>query len=212
MAQCFLLSKLLGQPPVVTPWPATCCYTLAKHLLLHLGQPPVVTPWPATCCYTLASHLLLHLGQPPVVTPWPATCCYTLASHLLLHLGQPPVVTPWPATCCYTLASHLLLHLGQPPVVTPWPATCCYTLASHLLLHLHIEMLHVKEVQTDYPHFLDFVILNSDFNTASSTPACTVFKGGRPAKAVWEHFVKVESTGKNSCSTQVLWSPDVTQM
>ena len=44
--------------------------------------------------------------------------------------------------------------------------------------------------------FLDIVILNSDFNSASSTPACTMFKGSRPAKAVWEHFVKLESNGK----------------
>ena len=26
-------------------------------------------------------------------------------------------------------------------------------------------------------------------NSASSMPARTMFKGGRPAKAVWEHFV-----------------------
>ena len=65
----------------------------------------------------------------------------------------------------------------------------------------------MKEIQIDYPHILDIVILNSDFNIASSTSECTMFKGGRPAKAVWEHFVKVESNGKT-----VLWSPDVTQM
>ena len=38
--------------------------------------------------------------------------------------------------------------------------------------------------------------MNSDFNSASSTPAYSMFKGGRPAKTVWEHFVKVESNGK----------------
>ena len=54
----------------------------------------------------------------------------------------------------------------------------------------------MKEVQIDYLLFLDIVILNSDFNSASSTPACTMFKCGRPAKAVWEHFVKVKSNGK----------------
>ena len=50
----------------------------------------------------------------------------------------------------------------------------------------------MKEVQIDYPLFLDIVILIS----ASNTPACSMFNGGRPAKAVWEHFVKVESNGK----------------
>ena len=130
------------------------------------------------------------LGQPPVATPWPATCCYTLASHLLLHLGQPPVATPWPATCCYTLASHLLLHLGQPPVATP----------SH-----RDTLLHVKEVQIEYLIFFDIVILNSDFNSASSTPVCTMFKGDRSAEAVWEHFVKLESNGKTVANVIECW-------
>ena len=72
--------------------------------------------------------------------------------------------------------------LGQQLVATP----------------LHRDtLLHVKEVQIDYPHyFLDIVILNSDFNNASSTPACTMLMDGSPAKAVWEHFVKVERNGK----------------
>ena len=43
--------------------------------------------------------------------------------------------------------------LGQSPVATP----------SH-----RDTLLHVKEVQTDYPHFLDIVILNSEFNSASA--------------------------------------------
>ena len=71
--------------------------------------------------------------------------------------------------------------LGQPPVAT----------SSH-----RDTLLHVKEVHIDYPHFLDIVILKSDFNSASSTHACTVFKGGRTNKAVWEHFVKLESNEK----------------
>ena len=109
-------------------------------------------------------------------------------------LGQPPVATPWPATCCYTLASHLLLHLGQPPVATP----------SH-----RDTLLHVKEGQIDYPLFLDIVILNSDFNSASSTPACAVFKGGRPAKAMWEHFVKAKSNGKTVARCKFCGHPNV---
>ena len=35
-----------------------------------------------------------------------------------------------------------------------------------------------------------------DFSSASSIPACMMFMGGRPAKAAWEHFVRVESYGK----------------
>ena len=71
--------------------------------------------------------------------------------------------------------------LGQPPVAIP----------SH-----RDTLLHVKEAQIAYPPFLDIVILNSDFNNASSTPACSMVKSGRPAKAVWEHFVKVKTNGK----------------
>ena len=63
------------------------------------------------------------------------------------------------------------------------------------LLSNRDTLLHVKEVQIDYPIFLD-LILNSDFNSASSIPECIMFKGETPAKAVWEHFDKVESNGK----------------
>ena len=39
-------------------------HCLASHLLLHLGQPPVATPWPATCCYTfLKIYLSSHVKE-----------------------------------------------------------------------------------------------------------------------------------------------------
>ena len=56
----------------------------------------------------------------------------------------------------------------------------------------------MKVVESYYSYFhalifngeLTFLYWTFDFSSASSIPACMMFKGGRLAKAVWEHFVK----------------------